>query len=100
MIVIAGSVRIRGDQRERAVAVALEMARATLREAGCRAYRFSADLADPTLFYVHEEWESGDALAAHFQTPHMATFRAALPELLAGPTAIMRFDVSASAPLG
>lgn len=100
MIVIAGSVHIRPDARERAVTVALEMVAATRKEAGCRAYRFSADLADPTLFYVHEEWESAEALAAHFQTPHMGTFRAALPGLLAGPTEIARFEVSAVEPLG
>jgi len=100
VIVVAGSVRIRPDARERAVAVALEMAAATRREPGCLAYRFSADLADPTLFYVHEEWESADALAAHFRTPHMAAFHAALPGLLAGPAAIGRFDVSVAAPMG
>lgn len=100
MIVIAGSVRIRPDARERAVTVALEMAAATRRESGCRAYRFSADLADPTVFYVHEEWDDDAALARHFATPHMATFRAALPGLVGGPAEITRFEVSASGPLG
>jgi quinol monooxygenase YgiN len=96
VIVIAGSVRIRPEARERAVAAALAMAAATRQEAGCRAYRFSADLADPTCFYVHEEWETAEALAAHFQTPHMAAFRAVLPDLLAAPPALLRFEVTAA----
>ena len=100
MIVIAGCVHVRPETRERAVAAALAMAAATRQEAGCQAYRFSADLADPTLFYLHEEWEDALALGRHFATPHMATFRAELPALLAGPSSITRFEVSASAPMG
>jgi quinol monooxygenase YgiN len=100
MIVIAGSVHVRPEARERAVAVALAMAKATMAEEGCRAYRFSADLADPTLFYLHEEWDDALALGRHFATPHMATFRAELPALLAAAPAFTRFEVSASAPMG
>jgi len=100
MIVIAGSVRVRPEARERAIQVALEMAAATQKEAGCRAYRFSADLTEPTLFYLHEEWDDAGALTRHFATPHMATFQAALPGLLAGPPTITRFEVTSAGPLG
>jgi quinol monooxygenase YgiN len=99
MIVIAGSVRVRADARDEAIRAALAMATATQAEPGCRAYRFSADLADPTLFYIHEEWDSPEALQAHFATPHMATFRAVLPRIVAGPPAITRYEVTSSAPM-
>ena len=100
MLIIAGSVRVRPEARERAVAVALAMAEATRKEQGCHAYRFSVDLADPTLFYIHEEWDDAIALGRHFATPHMATFRAELPALLAGASSITKFEVSASEPMG
>jgi quinol monooxygenase YgiN len=100
MVVIAGSIRIRSEMREEAVRAALVMAAASQAEPGCRAYRFTADLVEPTLFYIHEEWDSEEALRAHFGTPHMATFRAALPRLMAGPAVITRFDVSAAGPMG
>jgi len=100
MIVIAGSVRIRPEVREDAVRTALAMAAASQAEPGCRAYRFAGDLVDQSLFYIHEEWDSDEALQAHFATPHMATFRAALPGLVAGPAAILRYEVTASAPMG
>jgi quinol monooxygenase YgiN len=100
MIIIAGSVHVRSEARERAVAAALAMAEATRKEAGCHAYRFSADLADPTLFYIYEEWDDAIALGRHFATPHMASFRAELPALVTGASSITKFEVSASEPLG
>ena len=99
MIVVTGSVRIRPEHREAAVRAALTMADATRREAGCRAYRFSADLADPALFYVHEEWESAEALTRHFAAPHLAEFNRQIPAFLAAPPEITRFEVSAAGPL-
>lgn len=100
MIVVAGSVRINPEQRDAAVRAALAMAEATRREPGCRAYRFSADLADPALFYIHEEWESAEALAAHFATAHLAAFNRQIPTFLGGPPSITRFEVSSAGPLG
>ena len=97
MIVIAGSVRIKAESRDAAVRAALAMAEASQREDGCRAYRFSVDLADPTLVYVHEEWESAAALERHFATPHMAAFRASLPALVAAPASITRYEIAAAA---
>jgi quinol monooxygenase YgiN len=99
MIIIAGSVHVRPEARERAIAAALAMAEATRKEEGCRAYRFSVDLADPTLFYIHEEWDDAIALGRHFATPQMETFRAELPALVGGTSSITRFEVSASEPM-
>jgi quinol monooxygenase YgiN len=94
MTVVAGSVRVRPDKRDEAVRVALKMAQATQAESGCRSYRFSADLEDPTLFFIFEEWESDEALGAHFQTPHMSDFQTALPDIIAGPPDIRFYTVS------
>ena len=54
---------------------------ATLAEAGCRAYSYAEDVAEPGLFRVTEVWDGRLALAAHFETPHMKAWveqRAAL----------------------
>jgi quinol monooxygenase YgiN len=98
VIVVAGTVSIRPERREEAVAVAREMARATRAEPGCISYRFYADLEDPTTFFVFEEWESEAALGRHFETEHMRVFQSRLPGLLAGAMGIKRYVVgSASA---
>jgi len=99
MIVIAGKVQVRAERREDAVLVALRMAAATRAEPGCVDYRFSADLVDPTVFYLFEHWESAEALQRHFETPHMAEFRKDLPGLLAGPTTMQRYEVTSVAPM-
>ena len=95
MIVIAGSVQVKADRREEARAAALKMAEATRAEAGCLTYRFSADLADPDRVYIFEEWETEEALARHFASPHMAEFQRVLPGILAGGVEIRRYAVSA-----
>jgi quinol monooxygenase YgiN len=46
-----------------------EAVAATITEAGCLVYRFTADLTSPTLFYMSELWESEAALKAHLQAP-------------------------------
>jgi quinol monooxygenase YgiN len=94
MIVIAGSVTIRPEQRAEATRAALAMARATSTEPGCISYRFASDLGNPDTFLIFEEWESDEALARHFQSEHMRTFREQLPKLVAGPARIARYTVS------
>jgi len=96
MIVIAGSVAARPERREEVIRVARTMAAATRAEAGCVTYRFSADLDDPNTLLIFEEWESEEALARHFQSPHMAAFRQALPGLLAGVPALKRYGVASA----
>jgi quinol monooxygenase YgiN len=54
------------------------MMRSSQVEIGCLYYRFSADLERPTTFYLTEEWDSEDALQAHFRAPHFADFVAQL----------------------
>jgi len=100
MIVVTGTVRVRADRRAEAAAVAREMAAATRREAGCVSYRFATDLDDPDTICIVEEWESAEALRRHFATPHMATFQARIPELVAGPPAITFYEATPTNPLG
>ena len=51
------------------------------KEDGCAAYDFSADLVDPTLFHLFEEWETQVHLDAHGASAHMGAFREALGKL-------------------
>jgi quinol monooxygenase YgiN len=78
MLVVAGTIRLDPARRQDAIREALAVMEATRREPGCISYTFSADLADPAVFHLFEEWESQEALDAHFETPHMATFQAAM----------------------
>jgi quinol monooxygenase YgiN len=81
MIVIEGTVRVPPENLERARPVMEQMIRASRAEPGCHEYAYSIDVLDPGLVRVTERWESREALAAHFATAHMATWRSFFPQL-------------------
>ncbi|MGB1253969.1 MAG: putative quinol monooxygenase [Candidatus Promineifilaceae bacterium] len=94
MLIIAGKIKIQADKHDQAVAIALEMAAATQQEEGCIEYQFYEDLSEPNTFLIFERWESDEHLAAHFNTPHMVTFRKALPSLVAGRGNLYKYEVA------
>ncbi|MBK9052764.1 MAG: antibiotic biosynthesis monooxygenase [Chloroflexi bacterium] len=94
MIIIAGTVQVRPEKRDEAVAAAIRMAAATRQEPGCLSYGFYADLADPHTIFLFEQWADEEALAAHFQTPHMAEFNQITPQVVAAVPEIKRYDVT------
>lgn len=99
MLVVSGTIPIKPEKRAEAEQLALAMAKATQQEAGCLFYQFYADLADPNIIRVFEEWESEEALASHFQTDHMKNFIQQIPNLVAGPLEAKKYTVSAAEPL-
>jgi quinol monooxygenase YgiN len=99
MIVIAGTIPIKSEHREEAHKLALWMAEETRKEAGCLAYAFYADLADPNTFFIFEEWESDEALSRHFQTEHMKKFQQQAPNILAGKVNAKKYTVESASSL-
>jgi quinol monooxygenase YgiN len=55
-------------------------------EPGCRRYIFAATLADPSWFVLLSEWESREALDAHYRSAAFADFQLGLDGLLARPS--------------
>ena len=81
MIAVLGSFRFPAEALGQARPLMRAVIEATLAEPGCRAYSYAEDVAEPGLFRVIEQWDSREALAAHFATPHMRAWaeqRAAL----------------------
>ena len=56
----------------------LTMEQASQAETGCEDYTFSVELGNTNVLRITEKWDSMDALQAHFATPHMAEFQAAM----------------------
>ena len=54
------------------------MEAASRAEEGCDDFTYSVELNNPGVIRITERWESMDALAAHFQAPHMAEVQAAM----------------------
>lgn len=99
MIVVLGSVVVRPEARDRIAAAAAELAAASRREPGCHAYAFSTDLRTPEQFYVHEIWDSLDAMHRHLQEPRVQAFLGLVGEAATAPPVVMRYEVASSAPL-
>ena len=81
MIAVLGTFRFPPEALEQARPLMRAVIEATLAEPGCRAYSYAEDVAELGLFRVMEQWDSREALSAHFATPHMKAWaeqRAAL----------------------
>lgn len=78
MIVVNAILRASAENIAANKTAIATMETASRAEAGCHDYTFSVELNDPTVLRITEQWESTEALAAHFKTSHMADFQAAL----------------------
>ena len=71
-IVIAAQIDVDPAGRVSALTAAQPWIDGALSQPGCIHYDWSADLNAPSRINVFEEWESGEALAAHFAGPQYA----------------------------
>jgi len=89
MIIVTGIAEIAPESIEAIKDAARVMASASRAEAGCHEYAFYEDIENPGTFRVYEEWESPEALRAHFAEPHMARFQKTLEA-----ATILKLDIS------
>lgn len=81
MLIVLANAQVSADALAAAKAAIADMVAASNAEDGCIAYAFTQDLGDPTVIHIVEKWQDEAALAAHFATPHMAAFGAAIAGL-------------------
>ena len=94
MIIIAGHATINPNVEAQALDAIRAMVAASETEVGCISYQIYIHPENSTQFFIFEEWESQAALDAHFQTEHMKVFSQQLPQLLASPIQVKRYEVS------
>ena len=99
MLVISARVRLDPAKRAVAIEASKKMAEESNKEPGCNEYVFTADFDDPGLFRIFEEWQSEEALAAHFEAPHMAEFQAAMTGFGISEMTAHKYTVSDKGPL-
>lgn len=81
MILVTGTVRLPEGGLAKLLPAATRMMEETRREDGCISYVYAQDLLDPSIMHVSEAWRDREALTAHFETPHMTVWRAAIAEV-------------------
>jgi (4S)-4-hydroxy-5-phosphonooxypentane-2,3-dione isomerase len=92
MLVVHVHVRIRPGQVEEFLAATLANARASLAEPGVLRFDVIQDEAEPAYVVLVEVYRDAEAPAAHKLTPHYATWRHAVAEMMAEPRASTRFS--------
>ena len=81
MLIVLAKAKVGADAMPAAKAAIADMVAASNAEEGCIAYAFTQDILDPGVIHIVEKWTDDAALAAHFATPHMAAFGAAIAQL-------------------
>ncbi len=95
-IVVIGQFDVHAEDAEAVGELMRVMMNETAKENGCHHYTFARDLAVANRFQLSELWEDDAALAAHFQSDHMATYRAGLSKMRILKRNVTRFNVTNS----
>ena len=93
-VIVAGTVRIPPENIERFRPHMIAMMTASRAEDGCAAYVYAETVGSPGLIQVFEVWRDQAALQAHVETPHMARWRAAWPELGVSDRRLVNYEVA------
>jgi quinol monooxygenase YgiN len=98
-IIIAAQIDIDPARREEALRTARPHIVAALAEEGCIRYDWSACAMNPARINVFEEWESEEALAAHFRNPAYTGMRDHIGTFGITAAASRKYRVAAEAPV-
>jgi quinol monooxygenase YgiN len=93
-LIVAGTVRAPAENIEGLRPHMAKMIAASRAEDGCLAYGYAEDVAEPGLIHVFEVWRDRAALDAHFQTTHMAAWRAAWPSFGVSDRRLIAYEVA------
>jgi quinol monooxygenase YgiN len=96
MIVVVAKLKVQDGKAEMMRKLAGALAEASRREAGNISYTCTQDALEPDAWVYLEEWQTADALDAHFKTPHFTAAAAGFGELLAGAPAVKVYEVASA----
>jgi quinol monooxygenase YgiN len=99
MLIIAGTLDLPPENRAKLLEAAEPLMRASEAEDGCHVYLMMADPFDAGRVRIFERWDSEEALASHFATPHMAEFGGALGGLGITGSDLTKYQISSEGPL-
>jgi quinol monooxygenase YgiN len=93
-LIIAGTIRVPPERLDAFRPHMIAMLEASRAEDGCLVYSYAEDVAEPGLIRVFEAWRDQAALDAHFETPHLAAWRAAWPEFGVSDRRLIAYEVA------
>lgn len=99
MLVLAGSVRIDPERRDHVVGAAVEVMQQTRTQPGCISFVVSADLEDPGVLHVFQEWETAESFDRHLREPGVEGVRQQLGSLGVREIAVQRYAILSVGPI-
>jgi quinol monooxygenase YgiN len=99
MLIVLAKAQVGEGAMAPAMAAIAEMVAASNAEEGCIAYAFTQDVLQPGVLHIVEKWQDAAALVAHFATPHMAAFGAAIAGLDFTVIEALKFHTDEGAPV-
>lgn len=99
MLIVLAKAHVGEGALAPAMKAIADMVAASNAEDGCIAYAFTQDVLQPHVIHIVEKWRDDAALAAHFATPHMAAFGAAIADLDFQVTEAIKFNADEGAAL-
>lgn len=83
MIYVIATLHIHPEKRADFLENARTVIAHTVREDGCVSYDLTSSITEPNEFVFVERWATREALAAHFDTPHLQEWRRVSADYLA-----------------
>ncbi len=83
MIYVIATLRAHPQKLSKLLEAAHDVVAATRNEDGCIFYDLHQSITDPDQLVFVERWSSREALARHFEAPHMTPWRAAAADCVA-----------------
>ena len=99
MLVLAGSARIDPAKRGALIDATIDTMQKTRKLPGCITFVVSADLEDPGVLHVFQEWESSESFDRHLGEPHVAAIRLRLGGLGVSEVKIQRYAIRSVGPI-
>ena len=97
VLIVTGSVRVRPDAIDEALAASLDHVRRSRTEPGCLRHGVHRDVEDPMRLVFVEQWEDRAALDAHFAVPASGQFVTAVAALAVEPPVLEIWEASPAA---
>lgn len=94
MIIITGSVTGTAETFDELLAASLEHVRRSRAEPGCVSHAVHRDVENPLRLVFFEQWESADAVRAHFAVPASGQFVRAATALASSPPTLELFTAT------
>ncbi len=100
MIAVLVQVHVKAAAIDAFRLASTENARHSVREAGIARFDVIQQIDDPTRFLLVEVYRAAEAMAAHKETAHYATWRDTVADMMASPRSSVKYDVAWPGPEG